>query len=879
MSDFKVVAFLKANVKDFANGMQAAKSQIRNLKTESGSSFQSIGKQAQSIGRGLFTALSVPLAGIGAVSVREFGRFEEALIGAGKTNNIQGKELEKLGERFQKLSRDIPLSAVELLKIGEAAGQLGIDKKHIESFTSTMSDLGVATNMTSEDAATNFAQLANITRMPQTEFERLGSTVVELGNNMATTESKISDMALNLAGAGSQVGLSEAQILGLAASISSVGLEAEAGGSAFSRVMQKINSDVLSGSENVKRFAKVSGLSAEEFSKTWKSNPQEAIVSFVKGLKRVKDNGGDVTSTLKELGINSIREIDTLGRLAGAGDLVSKSFDLANKSWEEGNALSIEAEQAYGSFFNQIQFLKNALSELGVEIGKALAPIIKKIVGKVRNLVIAFADLDESKQRIIIAIGAVITAIGPMLLIFGKLIGFLPKLKSGFNLLKGAFMEGGAVAGMFSKAIAFLTSPLGIALVAILALTAGLIYLWHTNEEFRNKVIEIWNTIKTAIQKAWQSLIDYLQPAITAVTDFVKSVWGSLVSWWQENHTMILQAAKNVWNVIKSVVGVAMNAIMDIIKYTWPIIEEVVKVAWNGIKNIVEGTIKVITGIINLFSALLTGDWKALWEAIKRIVSGAFQVVKGIIQVVLETIAVFIKTFISKIKNSFSTGLEYIKTKFSSILSAIKSFVSNQLNSMKSNISSVLNAIKTIFSNILNSLKFIVSRAFNNVRSSVRVGMTQALNVISSFGGRFLQAGRNIVGNIANGIRGAVGKVTGAISGVVQKVRDMLPFSPPKDKSSPLRDIHKNGIGTQIASGIEQGQREVNRAMHNLLDTPASLAMDIGTNQHVSHTLNGSTNRMINIHTKLNVGGYEFKEFTQRVSEQQEKENRLSRYY
>ncbi len=114
------------------------------------------------------------------------------------------------------MSKEIPASASAIAEVAEAAGQLGIEVPNILGFTRVMIDLGEATNLSSDEAATSLARLANITGMSQIDFDKLGSTIVALGNNLATTESEIVAMGgLRLAGAGSQIGLTEAQIMSL----------------------------------------------------------------------------------------------------------------------------------------------------------------------------------------------------------------------------------------------------------------------------------------------------------------------------------------------------------------------------------------------------------------------------------------------------------------------------------------------------------------------------------------------------------------------------------------------------------------------------------------------------------------------------------------
>ncbi len=304
MSDGKLIFDTKLDTSGFESGLAKLKSGTVTL----GSGIATAAK----IGAAAIASLGTATVAAGGFATKLAIDFESAFAGVRKTVDASEADFAKLEKGILDLSTQIPYAASEIAAVGEAAGQLGIETPNILDFTEVMLKLGDATNLTAEEAATSFARFANITAMPQSEFEKLGSTVVALGNNLATTEAEIVEMGMRLAGTGTQVGLTQAEIMGLAGALSSVGINAEAGGSAFSKIKQKMNTEVLGSGKQLKNFAKISGMSATEFSNAWKSNPQEAIAAFVKGLGKVQESGGDVAGTLRDLGIKSIQEIDTL---------------------------------------------------------------------------------------------------------------------------------------------------------------------------------------------------------------------------------------------------------------------------------------------------------------------------------------------------------------------------------------------------------------------------------------------------------------------------------------------------------------------------------------------------------------------------------------
>ena len=325
-------------------------------------------------------AITKKIADMGAAAIKTGIEFESAFAGIIKTVDATDGQLSRLRESILGMTREIPQSAAELASIGEAAGQLGIKTENIEGFIEAMANLGVATNMSSEEAATSLARLANITGMPQTEFERLGSTVVALGNNLATTESEIVAMSLRIAGAGKQVGLTEAEIMSFSGALSSVGIEAEAGGTAFSTLISKMSLAAAQGGEDLKNFASVSGMSASEFKAAFEKDAAGAIQTFIVGLGKINKNGGSAIKTLDEMGLSDIRMRDALLRASGASDVFTKAIKTGTKAWKDNVALAKEAAQRYDTVESKIDILQNGAKELGIALYDSVQEPIKSIV-------------------------------------------------------------------------------------------------------------------------------------------------------------------------------------------------------------------------------------------------------------------------------------------------------------------------------------------------------------------------------------------------------------------------------------------------------------------------------------------------------------------
>ena len=311
--------------------------------------------------------------------------FESAFAGIRKTVDATEKEFALISEQFKNLSKEIPTTVEELLRVGELGGQLGVAKEDLEDFTKTIAALGVSTNLTEEEAATSFARIANIFQTPISEIENLGSAVVALGNNFATSESEIVAFANRIASSGQLAGLSSADISAIGAAFSSVGIQAEAGGTAVQTTLLKLTEAVANGGADLENFARLSGLGASEFSELWRNEPIKAFDLFVKGLAKSGDQGSAI---LDELVGGSSQIKRGFLSVAAAGDLLERAVQTANQAYTENVALSEEAEKRYATTESQLQLLANRFNLVKIVIGNFL----KEVAVPLGNFFVGLAE-------------------------------------------------------------------------------------------------------------------------------------------------------------------------------------------------------------------------------------------------------------------------------------------------------------------------------------------------------------------------------------------------------------------------------------------------------------------------------------------------------
>lgn len=416
--------------KSFAASLATTKAGLRGL-TNVHNDFATLDKgydKIMKVGRKAFTAVAtaagVATLAIGAAtaaSIKVGSEFESAFAGVKKTVDATNQEYAMLRENIIEMSKEIPATVSEIAGVMEIAGQLGIATDSLTDFTKTMINLGVSTNMSAEDAASSLARLKNIMGMADfdengiSNWERLGSTIVDLGNNFATTEEEIVLMATRLASTGDIVGLTEAQVLALATAMSSVGIRTEAGGSTMSKLLKKMSIAVETNSADLEQWGSVANMTGEQFKKTFQEDAVKAVSAFIGGINDTERNGKSAIAVLSDMNLNEVRLSNTILALAGAEDVMTNAIDTANRAWEENTALATEAGKRYETIESQAQILKNTITALGISAYDEMRPLLVTVLKELNSEMAEFATRNGIKEWV------------------DKALKAIPNFKRGFN--------------------------------------------------------------------------------------------------------------------------------------------------------------------------------------------------------------------------------------------------------------------------------------------------------------------------------------------------------------------------------------------------------------------------------------------------------------
>lgn len=506
---------------------QSSNSTISSLATQGsewvnlGNQIYNMGAQISSVGQTLTHAITEPMATAGSYCVAQAETFDTALANLNKTADLTAAQLEDFGEAAIEASKTSPVTADDILNAEALGAQLGISTENLGEFAEVATGLDIATDMGLEEASTKLARFLNIMNESDDAVTNYGSTIVYLGNNYATTESEIANMAERLAGASANTKLSSQDVLGLAAAMSSLGIKAEAGGSSVTTIFNNMSSAVAEGGDQLQAYADIAGTSAEEFAAMWQDKPIQAFELMIEKAHEMKENGENLTEVLNNWGVSGIRQTDVMQRLINNGTILTEAVNDANTAWEENTALTTEVEKRNQSLESRFATLQNNANAAAITVGQVLGEqllnladqYLMPVIDGVNDLATGFKNLDSPTQAAITKLGLIAVAAGPVLTIAGKLM-------QGVGNLASAWGKAQQSAAVFTSA---LTETDG-SMLRSYASTDKLTTQLSVNG---NAAVKAAGSVDEYV-KTWESMVDSAKVAANADEQYLEIVGKKL---------------------------------------------------------------------------------------------------------------------------------------------------------------------------------------------------------------------------------------------------------------------------------------------------------------------------------------------------------------
>lgn len=811
MSSSEIRVTVSCDTSQLTTGLNSATQSIsglnRNTATNANSmssAWTSVGKSVTGVGVSMTMAgnsiqqVCKPIAGILTESVKKSIDFNDAFAGVRKTVTATEPEFKKLQQGIRDMAKEMPETTEEIAGVMEIAGQLGVEgTDNLLAFTKTAVRLGDTTNMSSEEASTALARFLNITGSGIDTVDRLGSTLVELGNNTATTESEIMTMSLRLAAAGSQVGMTDDKILGFAATLSSLGINAEAGGTAFSKLMVNMQLATEKGGESLDNFAQVANMSADEFSRAFKEDASSAILAFVSGLNDTERNGKSAIAVLDDMGIKEVRLRDSILKLCSANGEAAKNQEMANQAYEDNLALQTEADKRYATTRSQIDIMKNTLADIGITLGSRLLPAINSAIQWFDGLL---NKINALNPNILTAVGV----IGALGVAFGAILSTLGMVVMGIGGVITAF---GAISGAVSAVMGVLMGPVGLIIAAVVAVGAALKYCWDEVDGFKEQMIDAFNRVKTVVVEAVQ-----------LVWDIIKGVWGAIKPFVMSVFTGASEIIGEAFSLIVDIIVPQLERTWTIIKTIWgligPFLVGTLGNACTILKGIWEAFVGIVKGVIQILHGILTGDWGKVCEGFstigKGIVDGAKDIWNGFkdeIILIWDTIAGWCESIWNKIKDCIQTVHEAIQPIIDAAWKVIKTVIDN--------VCTVVGAVvDATWGNILRISKACFDAVWGKVKEvweKVKDKITSVVDAVKSKVEPYWNAIKNVTTNVYDAIKTKITSVMDAIKGKVEPVVDAV-----KNKVESVWNAIKNttsnvwnGIKDAIVNPIESAKNTI----------------------------------------------------------------------
>ena len=678
--------------------------QLRDVNAElARQKFDEYAEKAGKVGQAVQTAgqhmmkVTTAIGGVAAASVTVAANFEQQMSKVQAISGATAEETDKLTESARQWGRDTKYSATEAGEAFEYMALAGWKTDDMLDGIGGILNLAAASAMdlgTASDIVTDYLTAFGLSARDAGKFA--DEMAYAMSHSNTTTEA-LGEAYKNCAATAASMGYSVEETTAVLMTMANAGVKGGEAGTALNAIMTRLATDTKGCATELAKYG------VEVYDAQGNMNSLSSILTGVRGVwnNLTDEQQANLAKTIA--GTNQFSALQTI--MSGLSDEAIASgmsfSDYAEALQNCDGTASDMAATMQDNLLGRLTQLKSKLEDIGITVGNTLIPFMEKAVAKIGELADKFAALSPQQQETILKIAGVVAAIAPLLITVGKLIEASGTVSKGIGKVVGKLAEmkttaSGATGGMsiLKGALAAITSPVGIAVAAIAGITAVVVTLWKTNEDFRNKITEIWDRIKTVFTEFGQHITDKLN---SLGFDF-------------ENFGEVVKA---IWEGFCNLLA--------------PIIEGV----FNNIANIIETTLNVITGVFDLFVSLFTGDWSGAWDAVKGIFESVWNGLKEYISNILNTIKGVVDAFLGLFGTSWNEVWNGIKTTFENIWNGIASFFTGILDGIKNTATTAWTTVSTTISDVLTGIWNTVSNIFTTIRDFVSTVFETIKNVIT----------------------------------------------------------------------------------------------------------------------------------------------------
>ena len=710
------------------------------------------------------------VTGLGTAAVKTAADFDSAMSRVAAVSGATGSDFDKLRDKAREMGAKTKFSATEAADAMNYMAMAGWKTEDMLSGIEGIMYLAAASGedlATTSDIVTDALTAFGLTAEDSGHF---ADVLAAASSNANTNVSMMGETFKYCAPVAGALGFSvedTAEAIGL---MGNAGIKASQAGTSMRSIMTNLTGDV-----------KLSGAAIGDVTIAT-TNADGSMRSLSAILADCRVAFGGMTEAEKANNAETL-----VGKNAMSGFLALMNAapeDIAKVSGAVNNckdAAKNMADTMQDNLEGQLTILKSQLQELAISFGDLLMPAVRSIVSGLQGMVDVLNAMPDGVKQVIMIIALLAAALGPVLIIIGKVISavgtimtIVPKLAGVINTVKTAFGALNAV---------MLANPIAIVIAAIAALVAAFVYLWNTNEEFRQFWISLWESVKETAIQCWQAISAFLSQAWEAIQNTAVSVWNGIRDFFSGLWTGIQTLFTTVVNAIAGFLSGAWNAVKGTVVSVWNAISQFFTSVWNGIRN-------VTSVVVNGIRSFLQSAWNGIRALITTVMNG-------------------IKSVVTAVWN----GIRSVITR---VMNGIRSVVSSVWSGIRNTISSIVNGIKNTVSNAFHAMWSGIRSTISGIYNTIRDGLGNAVNYITSLASAGWRWGADIINGIVNGIRSCIGAVASAVTDVANTIRSHLHFSVPDE--GPLTDFESwmpdfmNGL----AEGIEKSRGMVKAAVNSV---------------------------------------------------------------